>query len=268
MRLLFILACFVAAASADGASTVLADPIFADGYEPDTSAGPGPTQSCPFTANADGFFTLNSASSSYVVRLPVGYSVANPQPQRLLVALHGCGDTAMNFATWAAVPSALRDSQNYIAISIGGRENQCWNISTDAALVTAAISHVRSCFYVHQRRVVLAGFSSGGMLAYKMAMTDALKYAGVLIENSGLSQAVGVGNVDATLNSAAWRINVAHSARTEDGSFLIAGVRGDRDKLLAHAFPLQYRELAGTHDGSTDDWALYLIPRMVNWTVP
>jgi predicted esterase len=174
----------------------------------------------------------------------------------------------MNFATWGAVPFALRGTQDYIAISIGGRDGQCWTLATDGPIVTAAIAHVRSCFYVHQRRIVLAGYSSGGMLAYKLAMANALTYAGVLIENSGLSQAVGGGNVDSTLDAASWSINVAHSARLGDLSFPIAGVRSDRDKMLAHGIPLQYRELAGTHDGTSADWSDYLIPKMATWVTP
>jgi predicted esterase len=228
--------------------------------------GPGPTQQCAFTKDAQGFFKLTSTKSDYWVRLPANYNAAAPQPAPLLVAIHGCGDTAYNFATWGAAPYALRATQDYIAISIGGRESQCWTVGTDGPIVTEAIAHVRSCFYAHQKKIVLAGYSSGGMLAYSLGMKNAGAYAGILIENSGLTQ--GVGNPDTALAGAAWKINVAHSARTEDQSFLIAGVRTDRDKMVAAGFPLQYRELPGTHDGSTDDWALFLIPKMAAWSAP
>ena len=230
--------------------------------------GPAPTQKCTIAKDANGFFKLTSTKSDYWVRLPVGYDEVNPQPAPLLVAIHGCGDTAFNFATWGAAPYALRSSQSYIAISIGGRDNQCWTVPQDADIVTAAIAHVRSCFYAHQKKIVLGGYSSGGMLAYAMGMTSAAAYAGILIENSGLSQAVGTGNVDAVLASAAWKINVAHTAHTEDMSFPIAGVRSDRDKMNAAALPLQYREGPGTHDGTSDDWALFLIPKMSGWSAP
>jgi len=243
------------------------DLVYANDFEPD--AGPGPTQTCAANPDASGFFTLTSAASDYVVRLPPGYDSLDPVPQRLLVAIHGCGDTSLNFASWGAVPSALRATQNYIAISVGGREGDCFNTSSDAAIVSAAIEHVRSCYYVHRRRIVLGGYSTGGMLAYKMGMAHGQIYAGLLIENSGLSQAVGgVGNVDAALDAAIWPLNVGHTARLSDASFAITGVRVDRDKLIAHTFPIQYRELAGTGDGDSDDWALYLIPLMANWVSP
>jgi hypothetical protein len=127
-----------------------ADLIFANDFDPEE--GPGPTQTCTINPDASGFFTLNGPGSSAVVRLPPGYDAGNPTPQRLLIALHGCGDTALNFATWAAVPFALRASQNYIGAALGGRDGQCWSLGTDAPLVTAAIANIRSCFYVHRRR--------------------------------------------------------------------------------------------------------------------
>ncbi len=228
-------------------------------------AGPRPTQTCPATPDANGFFTLTSTAADYVVRLPPGF---DPEvPHRLLVAIHGCGDSAMNFATWGAVPWALRDTQDYVAISLGGRDGMCWTMGTDGAIVDAAIAHVRSCFWVHQKQIVLAGYSSGGMLAYRVGLANADRYAGLLIENSGLSQGVD-GNPAAALDAAAWKLHVAHTARIMDGSFAIVGVRADRDAMLARDFPLEYRELDGGHDGSSDDWAAYLIPKMATWSAP
>jgi len=243
-----------------------ADLVFANDFDPE--AGEGPAQTCTVNPDASGFFTRTGPNSSVVVRLPPDYSVANPTPQRLLISLHGCGDTAQNFATWAVVPVALRASQDYIGAALGGRDGQCWNLSTDAQLVSAAIADIRSCFYVHRKRIVIAGYSSGGDLAYKVATSNSLAYAGLLIENAALSNAVGgAANVDAVLGSVGWNLNVAHSARIDDANYPIAGVRLDRDKLLAHSFPLVYRELAGTHDGTSDDWT-YLIPLMDEWVSP
>ena len=230
--------------------------------------GPGPTQQCTVTKDANGFFQLTSPLSDYSVHLPAAYDVEHPQPTRLLVGLHGCGDTAANFATWAVVPFSLRATHDYIGISVGGRDGQCWNIAQDGAVVAAAIAHVRSCFYVHQKQIVIGGYDSGGMLAYDVGLRNAASYAGILVENSGLSQAVGSANVDAVLQAAAWHINVAHTARLGDTLFPIAGVRADRDKMLSAGIGLEYRELAGDHDGTSDDWADFLLPEMASWSAP
>lgn len=230
----------------------------------DTAIDGGPT--CAFTPDADGFFKLTSPKGDYWVRLPPKYD--KTKAARLLFGFHGCGDNALNFATWAIVPYALRTTQDYIGASLGGRDGACWTISTDTAVAQAALAHIASCFAIDPKKTVLAGYSSGGGMAFSMGFGDAAKYAGILIENSGLSQAVGGGNVTKVLGAVAWKIDVAQSARIGDGSYAIAGIRADRDKMLAAGIPLLYRELDGTHDGTTDDWALYLIPKMATWTAP
>ncbi|MCC6997877.1 MAG: hypothetical protein IT370_24900 [Deltaproteobacteria bacterium] len=230
---------------------------------PDGGPGPGPTRSCPFTKDSLGFFDLASPMSSYTVHLPADYDVQNPTPRGLLVALHGCGDMARNFAQWGAVAGSFRASHDYIAISLGGREGACWTVPGDGALVMAAIDHVRSCFWVHQKKIAIAGYSSGGILAYDFGLRHAAMFAGILIENSGLP-----GNADALLSGAAWKLHIGHSARLSDGSFPIAGVRAGRDKLLAAGFPLEYRELPGSHDGTSDDWSMFLLPKLAGWMAP
>jgi poly(3-hydroxybutyrate) depolymerase len=182
------------------------------------------------------------------------------KPTTLLVGLHGCGDTAMNFATWAVAPWDTRAAQTHLAISVGGRDGTCWTSKTDGPKVEAAIADMATCFYVHQQRVVLAGYSSGGELAYRLGLTQSSKYAGLLIENSGLAGADPTG--------ATWKINVAHVAHTNDTTFPLAGVRSDWAKLEAAGIPLQKSEVAGDHSGTSDDWNTILLPKMAAWKAP
>jgi predicted esterase len=255
--LLRLLAVVLAACSSD-----------TDGPNGPDEAGPGPTQACPATPDGQGFFRLTSSASDYWVRLPPGYDPAAPTPQRLVVGIHGCGDSAQNFLQWAIAPFPLRATQGYIAISLGGKDGQCWDMTADPPKVLAAIEHVRSCFWVHQKRVTLAGFSSGGMLAYKVGLGNAGLFSGLLIENSGLSAGVGGGNVDSVLAAAAWKLNVAHTARLGDDNFPIAGVRSDRDKLTAAGFPVDFREVEGEHGDVGGDWAEFLLPHVTSWEAP
>jgi poly(3-hydroxybutyrate) depolymerase len=254
-RLLLALGVALAACSSDG-----------DGGE--AEAGPGPTESCPTEPDGNGFFRLESDRSDYWVRLPPGYDSAAPTPQPLVVGLHGCGDSAQNFLQWAIAPGPLRATQGYIALSLGGKDGQCWNMNDDPALVTAAIAHVRSCFYVHQRRIVLAGFSSGGMLAYKVGLTQSATFAGILVENSGLSAGVGGGNVESVLAAAPHKLPIAHTARLGDDNFPIDGVRADNAKLEAAGFELDFREVAGEHGDTTGDWAEFLLPHVASMVAP
>jgi hypothetical protein len=39
-------------------------------------------------------------------------------------------------------------------------------------------------------------------------------------------------------------------------------------KLEAAGIPLQKSEVEGTHDGTSDDWADYLLPKIGAWKAP
>jgi len=219
--------------------------------------GPAPAGCTGITKDKDGFFTRTTAQGSYVGYVPSAYA---GQPTTLVVGIHGCGDSAMNFAKWGVNPYKTIATQSHIGISIGGRDGQCWDTKNDDPKVTAAIEDVSKCFYVHQQKVVLAGYSSGGILAYKMGLTDAAKYAGIIIENSGLAGTKPAG--------ASWKINVAHIAHLSDDSFPIAGARADWTTLEAAGIPLQKKEVPGTHDGTSDDWSDFLVPKIASWKAP
>jgi len=174
--------------------------------------------------------------------------------------MHGCGDSAMNFATWAVNPYDSRQKQNHIGISIGGQDGNCWDTNKDAEKVLAAIADISTCFYVHQQKVVLAGYSSGGILAYKIGLAQSAKFAGILIENAGLGGAQPSG--------AAWKINVAHIAHKDDSAFPLAKTQAEWAKLEAAGIPLQKKEEEGDHNGSSDDWSGFLLPKIATWKAP
>ena len=213
--------------------------------------------------DADGFFTRTTAKGPYVGIVPKGYA---GQPTRLIVGLHGCGDSPYNFATWAVSPAVTRTTQDWIAISVGGETGggKCWEQS-DAAIVLAAIDDVSKCFYVHKHQVVLAGYSSGGELAYGMGLTNASRFAGILAENTSLSAA---GTPATLLAAASWKLPIAHTAHTGDTVFPLATVHADWTKIEAAGFQLQHREMAGGHDGVGIDWSDWLIPIGKTWSSP
>src|SRR5262249_34135421 len=139
-------------------------------------------------------------------------------------------------------------------------DGACWDTNKDGDKVIAAIADVASCFFVHQQKVVLAGYSSGGILAYRLGLGQASKFAGILIENSGLG---GV-----STSGVGWKINVAHSAHRGDTTFPLAKVQADWQKLEAAGIPLQKRDVDGTHDGTSDDWSDWLLPKIAAWKAP
>jgi predicted esterase len=229
--------------------------------DPNAGAGPKPTASCSVSKST--FFTRTSSQSDYVAYVPSSYD--GTKPMRLIVALHGCGDSAANFAQWGPNPYDTRSTQDWIGISVGGADGRCWNASDDVK-VLAAVDDISQCLWVHQKKIVLAGFSSGGELTYRLGLGQSSRFAGLLIEDSGLYAANG--NPDGLLASAAWKINIAHRAHTSDTVFPLGTVQADWAKTTAAGFPLTTSVVAGTHDGTSTDWSSWLLPQSAAWTAP
>lgn len=225
--------------------------------KPADDPGPPPPGCGTLTKDKDGFFKRTTAKSDYVAYVPKSYA---GKPTTLVVGMHGCGDSAYNFATWAVNPFDTRQKQNHIGISIGGQDGKCWDTAKDGEKVFAAIADISQCVYVHQQKVVLAGYSSGGILAYKLGLTQSAKFAGILIENSGLG--------GTQPSQASWKINVAHIAHRGDTSFPLTGTKADWAKLEAAGIPLQHTDVEGQHDGTSDDWSNWLLPKMSSWKAP
>jgi predicted esterase len=227
--------------------------------EPPPSPGDPPSGDCQIAKGE--FVERWTEQSSYVAYVPEAY---DGEPTPLIVGLHGCGDDAANFAAWGVNPYATRETQTHIGISIDGASggSNCWNLDVDAPKVLAAIEDIASCVYVHRRRVVLAGFSSGGELAYSLGLREADRFAGLLIENASLT---ATGAASELIAGAAWKVNVAHVAHVDDSVFPIDAVRADWALLTSHSFPLVTSEVAGDHDGTTEDWANWLIPQASSW---
>jgi predicted esterase len=181
--------------------------------------------------------------------------------------MHGCDDDAYNYATWAVAPWDSRSTQDWIAISVDGASGggSCWSTKNDTAKVLAAIDDIRTCFYVHQQEIVLQGYSSGGEIAYSIALSNASRFAGLLIENSGL---YSTGQPDALLAAASRKIPIAHLAHQDDTVFPLQTVQNDWAKIKAAGFPLQTTVVSGDHNGSSDDWVQWLHPKMTGWKTP
>ena len=187
---------------------------------------------------------------------------------RAIVGMHGCGDNMTNFARWGVNPFATRSTQDHIGISLGSEtgNNKCWSMGGDDAKVLAAVQDLSKCFWIHQAKVTVAGFSSGGQLAYRVGLKNADKFAGILVEHASVYAADS--NPDGLLASAARKIPIAHRAATSDTVFPIAKVKADWTKTTNAGFPLSTSEVAGGHDGTSADWTGYLIPASAGWSLP
>lgn len=233
----------------------------------DPGPKPIPDVTCAFSKDADGFFTRWSGKGNYVGYVPKSYD--GNAPMRAIVAMHGCGDDMTNFAKWGVSPWATRSTQDWIGISVGNESGsgKCWSMGVDDDKVLAAVDDLARCLWIHHAKIVVAGFSSGGMLAYRVGLAHAERFAGILIEHSGLYAAAG-SSEDSFLSGASWKLHIAHRAAWGDSSFPIDTVRADWTRTQNAGFPLETSETAGTHDGTSDDWTAWLIPASKGWIAP
>lgn len=108
----------------------------------------------------------------YWLRKPAGYAPGQTPP--LIIVLHGTDDTAEQMVGfWAArkmrIPPLIAAPQG---VGPGWRD-------TDAAIIQAALKHLRANATFDPDRVLLAGFSAGGAMAYQMLYVDKLPVTAV-----------------------------------------------------------------------------------------
>jgi predicted esterase len=236
------------------------------------SSSTGPDGYVATTYDANGFFHLNSGQSAYVGYKPDSYDAATPIS--LFVWMHGCGGVAED-DMWNIAPTPTRATQSYIAISIGGRDSDCWDVNADTPKVLAAITDVAKHFNINPHKIYLGGYSSGGDLTYRVGFQQTSRFAGLLVENSDPFRDTGASQAS-LLASASWKINVAHVAHLGDETYPIATVRTDLATLTTNGFPVHAIEKAGTHydndagtTGTTYDLIHSLLPYLdANWTSP
>jgi len=231
--------------------------------------GPKPNQVCnPAAINSPSWQThLKNMTvpngTNYTIHIPSNYNGTQALP--LVIGFHGCGDSAQNYASWGLASAENYQNLRHFSVSVGGKDGQCWDPVADAPKAAAVLAHVKSCYWVHQKKVTISGYSSGGVLAYNVGLQNASTYAGILIENS----AVGATRA-ARIAGASRKIPIAHRHAVDDTSFPIAGVRADWAAFSAAGFPMTTSERpAGLgHEGSKDDWTTYLLPKVDVWQAP
>ncbi len=247
---------------------------------PPVPGDPGPAPSAPGSCNAVKVTNpsyLGHLSNvqipggiNYTIYVPAGYK--NDKPLATVVGFHGCDDNAQNFGNILAWGESALPTDR-ITISLGGKDGQCWDANTDGPKADQAVAHASKCWWIHQKKITLAGYSSGGIVAYGYGLKNANRFAGILIENSGVP-----GNVDAAIAAAPRKIPVAHKHAVDDRNFPIATARTTWAKLRAagHSVVSIERPAGQGHENAAVDWAPRagqstantLLINSVNWSVP
>ncbi|HEX8101863.1 MAG TPA: CARDB domain-containing protein [Solirubrobacteraceae bacterium] len=239
---------------------------------PGTSSPGSSFPSDPVPYESDAVFALQGASSRYWVYVPDEYDSSHHTPATLFVWLHRCGGKGED-DIYTVAPRD--DGQDYVAISLDGREGVCWEVDVDTPKVLDAIADVKTHLNIDPRRVVLGGYSSGGDLTYRTAFYNADAFAGVLVENSSPFRDTGSSQTQ-SLAAASWKFNVVHLAHEQDDEYPVATVRDETGAMRDAGFPVTLIVRAGGHydpdagaTGTDHDLRADLLPHLEdNWLAP
>jgi predicted esterase len=196
-------------------------------------------------------------TSGYWVDVPPSYDASNQTPTTLLVWLHGCGGQAQ--FDISDVSAGATQDRNYIAIAPSGPEGggadgvpNCWDPNSDVPKVLADIAQTETHFNINRRRVIIAGYSSGGDLAYRTIFENADLFAGILAINT--SPFRDTGKTLAQLEAAAaWKFNIVQVAHASDDTYPPGpagsdpGVTATINQLKAAGYPVTYLIRPGHH---------------------
>jgi predicted esterase len=235
---------------------------------------PTPTPVCtPSTgvlsyASEEPFRHVGECAVEYFGFVPKSYNPSTPMP--LLIWAHGCGGEAKgdvyNVGSYTA-----EAGHGWLALSLGGRDGDCWTPSVDEAKVIAALEDFEAHFNVDRHRVFLSGYSSGGDLAYRTGFRHSSTFAGLIIENSSPFRDTESTQAE-SLAAATTKFHIVHLAHTEDEAYPLAEVQSETNAVKAAGFPLELIVKPGTHfDGNTDkDLQNLLVPYIEEkgWTSP
>jgi poly(hydroxyalkanoate) depolymerase family esterase len=144
--------------------------------------------------------TVPAGTRSFGGFVPSGYDRATPVP--LVVALHGCGQTAAQFAQLTRFDQ-LAQARGFIVVypeqSTDANRLRCWSWFDDAhmhrgagepSIIAAITAWVQQHYAIDARRIYVAGLSAGGAMASVMGATYPNLYAAIGV-GSGCEYAAG-----------------------------------------------------------------------------
>jgi poly(hydroxyalkanoate) depolymerase family esterase len=165
------------------------------------------TRKEPASAGAflSGTFDSDVRSIGYKLYVPDGYC---NEPLPLVVMLHGCGQSAADFALGTGMNELAEEARCLVLYPEQASQanwNRCWNWYDEAhherdqgepALIAALTRHLIAQYAVDESRVSVAGLSSGGAMAVILGRTypDLFKAVGC---HSGLAHRSATDSISA-----------------------------------------------------------------------
>ncbi len=191
------------------------------------------------------------------------YEPSGDGPHPTIIALHGWGASAMDLLGLAPLLMGGRVQvicpQGRLTVPLGGgAAGYGWFPLTGAGqaatgeTVKQATNEVRSfidaaCarYPIDERKLAVLGFSQGGVLAYRLALDDPTRFAGLVALSSWLPPALA-SDISATDAHSALPTLVQHG--TGDEIIAVARAQQSATSLRALGIPVTYQEYEMGHE--------------------
>ncbi len=214
---------------------------------------------------------------SYAARMELLYTAHVPVgdgPFPTIIALHGWGASAHDLVGLAPIFDGGRSlvlcPQGPLALQAGpGQVGYGWfplksGEPTDPAEVRKGVDvlqrFIDEALAVHpvdRRKIVIVGFSQGGVMAYDLALRNPAAYAGLVALSSWLPDQMAE-SIPANPELANLLTLVIHG--TKDPMISVDRARESRDALAKLSVPASYREYEMGHEISPD-----ALRQLISW---
>jgi poly(hydroxyalkanoate) depolymerase family esterase len=148
-----------------------------------------------------GSFSNDAGTRAFRLYVPSGYVAGEKRP--LLVFIHGCTETAEEFAGLSRIADLAERERVLVlmpAQSTSANSSRCWNWfmpenqkrgSGEPSIIRGMIDWTRERYSVDMSRVYVAGVSSGGFMTSVMLSCYADVFAAGMVASGGMYKAAG-----------------------------------------------------------------------------